>query len=537
MDHFFLWPLALGVTTAVLVICLVLYLRARRSRELLRRQNVLLDAALGNMAQGLNMFDQAGRLVLSNERYIEMYRLPPAAVKPGVTVRELVELRLAAGSFFKIDPNQYAHSLMSSIVDRKPTQATLELADGRVINVANQPMDGGGWVVTHKDVTERWTAERELENTRNFLRTVIENVPGTIMVKDARTLAYVLINRGAEQFYGVARERMIGKRAEDIFSKATAATIAEHDKQVLESRSMLFIGEHPIDLPFDSGRRIITTTRLPILDDDGKPTHLLTVIQDVTEKKRTEAQIERLAHYDSLTDLPNRTAFNQCFAAVLERAAKSDESFAVLCVDLDRFKEVNDVFGHSIGDRLLRAVAERLSATLQGAFLARTGGDEFAVIVTESPAPTQAARLAERMLAAVADDFEIERHRLRMGLSVGIGLYPIDGTDEVSLLGNADAALYRAKAEGRGSIRFFEAKMDHSLRERRALLHDLRTAVERDEIRRALPAAGPHRRRDRRVRGAGALAASHPRPDFPRRLHPDGRGKRSDPADRRMGPA
>ena len=206
------------------------------------------------------------------------------------------------------------------------------------------------------------------------------------------------------------------------------------------------------------------------------------MIQDVTERKRAEAQIERLAHYDLLTDLPNRTAFNQCFAAVLERAAKSDESFAVLCVDLDRFKEVNDVFGNSIGDRLLRAVAERLSATLQGAFLARTGGDEFAVIVTESPAPTQAARLAERMLAAVADDFEIERHRLRMGLSVGIGLYPIDGIDEVSLLGNADAALYRAKAEGRGSIRFFEAEMDHSLRERRALLHDLRTAVERDEF-------------------------------------------------------
>jgi diguanylate cyclase (GGDEF)-like protein/PAS domain S-box-containing protein len=481
MDHFFLWPLALGVMTAGLVICLVASLRARRSRELLRQQNVLLDAALGNMVQGLNMFDQAGRLVLSNERYSEMYRLPRGAVKPGLTVPELVELRLAAGTFFKIDPQRYAKELISSIADRKPTHATLELADGRVIDVVNQPMAGGGWVVTHRDVTERRTAERELENTRNFLHTVIENVPVTIAVKDAGTLTYALVNRAAEQFYGMARERMIGKRAEDVFPAATAAKFAAHDRQLLESRAKLFFDEHPIELP-GSGRRIATTTRLPILDDNGKPTHLLTVIQDVTERKRAEAQIERLAHYDSLTDLPNRTAFNQCFAAVLERAAKSDESFAVLCVDLDRFKEVNDVFGHSIGDRLLRAVAERLSATLQGAFLARTGGDEFAVIVTESPAPTQAARLAERMLAAVADDFEIERHRLRMGLSIGIGLYPIDGTDEVSLLGNADAALYRAKAEGRGSIRFFEAEMDHSLRERRALLHDLRNAVERGEF-------------------------------------------------------
>jgi diguanylate cyclase (GGDEF)-like protein/PAS domain S-box-containing protein len=481
MDHFFLWPLALGVTTALLVVCLIVSLRARRSRELLREQNVLLDAALGNMVQGLNMFDQAGRLVLSNERYSEMYRLPRGAVKPGLTVPELVALRLAAGTFFKIDPQRYANDLISSIADRKPTHATLELADGRVIDVVNQPMAGGGWVVTHRDVTERRTAERELENTRNFLHTVIENVPVTIAVKDVRTLTYALINRAAEQFYGMARERMIGKRAEDVFPAAIAAKFAAHDRQLLESRAKLFFDEHPIELP-GSGRRIATTTRLPILDDSGRPRYLLTVIQDVTERKRAEAQIERLAHYDSLTDLPNRTAFNQCFATVLERAAKSDESFAVLCVDLDRFKEVNDVFGNSIGDRLLRAVAERLSATLQGAFLARTGGDEFAVIVTESPAPTQAARLAERMQAAVADDFEIDQHRLRMGLSIGIGLYPIDGTDEVSLLGNADAALYRAKAEGRGSIRFFEAEMDHSLRERRALLHDLRTAVERGEF-------------------------------------------------------
>jgi PAS domain S-box-containing protein len=326
MDHFFLWPAALGVTTAVLVVCLVLYLRARRSRELLREQNVLLDAALGNMAQGLNMFDRAGRLVLSNERYIEMYRLPPAAVKPGVTVRELVELRLAARTFFKTDPNQYANALMSSIVDRKPTQATLELADGRVINVANQPMEGGGWVVTHKDVTERWIAERELESTRNFLHTVIENVPATIAVKDADTLTYALVNRAAEQFYGIARERMIGKRAEDVFPAATAALFAAHDRQLLESRTKLFFDEHPIELP-GNGRRIITTTRLPILDDNGKPRHLLTVIQDVTERKRAEAQIERLAHYDSLTDLrtgpPSINASRRCWSGRPSRTKAS----------------------------------------------------------------------------------------------------------------------------------------------------------------------------------------------------------------------
>jgi len=180
--------LSMILAGAVVAMCLIDGLRGRRSEELLRRQNILLDAALNNMTQGLNMFDATGRLVLSNARYVEMYGLSAASVKPGVTVRELVELRLAAGTFFKTDPQQYAQELMSSIVERKPTRVTRELADGRFITVVNQPMAGGGWVVTHEDVTERWRAERELENTRNFLHTVVENVPAAIMVKDARKL-------------------------------------------------------------------------------------------------------------------------------------------------------------------------------------------------------------------------------------------------------------------------------------------------------------------------------------------------------------
>jgi diguanylate cyclase (GGDEF)-like protein/PAS domain S-box-containing protein len=495
------------MAAAVVALCLISGLRSRRTEELLRGRNILLDGALNNMTQGLNMFDSAGNLVLSNARYIEMYGLPASKVKPGVTVRELVDLRLAAGTFFKTDPQQYAQELMSSIVERKPTRVTRELADGRFITVVNQPLAGGGWVVTHEDVTERWRAERELESTRNFLHTVVENVPAAIMVKDARTLDYVLINRSAEKLYGIPRGEMIGKPADGFFSPERMATIAKHDKYLIESGRPLHIEEHPVEIK-PNDRRIATTTRLPILGEDGAPRYLLTVLQDVTEKKRDEARIERLAHYDSLTDLPNRTAFNACFASVIERAAMADESFAVLSVDLDRFKEINDIFGHSTGDRLLRAAAGRMSATLDGAFLARVGGDEFAIIVTESPAPTQAARLAERLIAAMVDDFEIEGNHLRIGLSVGIALYPIDGVDEVSILGNADAALYRAKAEGRGSIRFFEADMDHRLRERRAVLHDLRSAIERHEI---MVYYQPQARIDGEIIGFEALARwNHP---------------------------
>jgi diguanylate cyclase (GGDEF)-like protein/PAS domain S-box-containing protein len=499
--------LVLILAAAVVAMCLIGGIRARRSEETLRQRNILLDGALNNMSQGLNMFDSAGRLVLSNERYIDMYGLTRAIVTPGATVRELVEARVAAGTFFKTDPEQYTKELLTSIVERKPTRVTRELADGRFITVVNQPMEGGGWVVTHEDVTERWRVERDLVNTRNFLDTVVENVPSAIVVKDARKLAYVLINRAAEEFYGVPRAEMIGKTATDVFAPETAATIATRDRYVIENRSAVHLDEHPVELK-TKDRRIAVTTRLPILGEGGDPRYLLTVTQDVTERKRTEARIARLAHYDSLTDLPNRAAFNQCFASVLDRATKSDESFAVLVIDLDRFKEVNDLFSHTIGDRLLRAIAERLSATLEGAFLARLGGDEFAAIVSENPAPTHAARQAERLLAAVGDEFEFEGHRLRVGLSVGIALYPIDGTDGGSLLANADAALYRAKAEGRGSIRFFEADMDQRLRERRALLHDLRSGVEQGQFRAFYQ---PQARIDGEIIGFEALARwQHP---------------------------
>jgi diguanylate cyclase (GGDEF)-like protein len=154
----------------------------------------------------------------------------------------------------------------------------------------------------------------------------------------------------------------------------------------------------------------------------------------------------------------------------------------VLCLDLDRFKEVNDVFGHAAGDALLRWVTARLSRAAETAFLARIGGDEFALVVSGRDAAAGAARIAERMLAAVDEDFEIDGNRLRIGVSVGVAIYPADGADAETLIANADAALYRAKADGAGTIRFYEADMDARLRERRALVHDLREAVARDEL-------------------------------------------------------
>jgi PAS domain-containing protein len=146
MNAFFLTLIAFAVLAAALAVCAASSLRGRRSRAQLTDQNVLLDAALNNMTQGVNMFDAAGRLLLWNERYIEMYRLPREALKPGLSVQDLVRLRLTAGTFFRdIDPARYSGELTTSMIERKATRATRELADGRIITVVNQPMLGGGW--------------------------------------------------------------------------------------------------------------------------------------------------------------------------------------------------------------------------------------------------------------------------------------------------------------------------------------------------------------------------------------------------------
>src|SRR5262249_23201052 len=300
-------------------------------------------------------------------------------------------------------------------------------------------------------------------------------------VRDARDGRYMLINRSGEDFYGVTRDEMLNKTPYDIFPPEEADAIVARDHEVLQSGETMITDGLAVHTP-RKGLRLVRSKRLKIVGEDGSSQYVMSFVEDITERKRAEERIAHLAHHDALTDLPNRAAFTDRFAETLEQAAKSDHSFAVLCIDFDRFKEVNDVFGHLAGDALLREVSRRLCVAAEGAFLARLGGDEFTVIAAEGSQPTTAEALAERLLASVAEDLDILGHRLRTSLSIGIAIYPADGRDAAALLANADAALYRAKAEGRGTFRFFEPDMDKRLRERRALQHDLRSAIEKREL-------------------------------------------------------
>ncbi len=426
------------------------------------------------------MFDAQNRLMVWNERYREMYNIDPRHIWRGCAVRDLLDARITAGTF-PLDPGRYDADLRAALKQGKAFTLNVELKDGRIIAVVNQPMQGGGWVATHEDISERNRAERELERTQSFLNTIIENVPSPIIVKNIPDLRYLLINRAAEKYLGVDRAIMLGKTVGDVMPQSSAHMIEAEDRKLIASGQTAFLDEHAVLTP-GNGTRIVTATRLPVKAVDGSPQYLISVINDLTERKRHEQRIEHLAHHDTLTDLPNRAAFNDSIVSAIGLANASNESFALLCMDLDRFKSVNDVFGHAVGDALLREVARRLEAACQGAFFARLGGDEFAVITPTGSQPAAAEALAEMLSAALDSDIEINGNTLHVGLTIGVGIYPQDGTDAPTLVANTDAALFRAKAEMRGSIRFFEMSMDKQLREKRALQQDLRLAISRDEL-------------------------------------------------------
>jgi diguanylate cyclase (GGDEF)-like protein len=209
-----------------------------------------------------------------------------------------------------------------------------------------------------------------------------------------------------------------------------------------------------------------------------------TVFDQHLESKRAQAQIRYLAHHDGLTGLPNRILLNERIAHALEAARRSGAGIAVLCVDLDRFKFVNDLLGHDGGDRLLIEAAERLRGNVRGSdTVARLGGDEFAVVQTLKHNPrTEAENLAKRIVRHFAMPFEVQGNQIECGASIGVAIYPDDGSTGAVLLKNADTALYRAKQDGRGRYCLFEPEMDLRMQQRRALEQDLRHAIERGEM-------------------------------------------------------
>src|SRR5690349_20145408 len=316
----------------------------------------LLTSILDNMSQGVLLFDQQTRLIFSNRRYCEMYGLPNDAVRPGRMLRDLLEQRIATGTFAD-DPDEYIARLKEGLEAGASFDASfahvIHLEDGRTFSVMNKPVEGGGWLATHEDITERI---------------------------------------------------------------------------------------------------------------------------------RSEVRVAHMARHDALTDLPNRVLLNERLDHEIKRV-KRGECLAVLCLDLDHFKSVNDALGHHVGDELLKLVGDRLrGCTRELDVVARMGGDEFAIIMTQMEQATDAAALSKRIRESVAKPYQIEGHQIVTDISIGISVAPMDAVESTELLRNADMALYDAKGDGRGTYRFFEPEMNTRMKARRELEMDLRKALASEQF-------------------------------------------------------
>jgi diguanylate cyclase (GGDEF)-like protein/PAS domain S-box-containing protein len=347
---------------------------------------------------------------------------------------------------------------------------------GRVMDYEGRPAT----LIAAIDVTNAQRAEAEAQRAREFLNAVFENVPAPIIVKKVGTSQMVLVNRAAETFLGASRAELIGKTPSEIYSGGEGAMLSGFDRQALHEGREFVSDEYRVDTP-GNGVRFVTSKRVPILDESGTPSYLVTVINDITERKRANERIAHLSTHDVMTGLANREAFGRKLADAMARGGQ--RGVAAICIDLDRFKEINEVKGYAIGDAALRAAARRLQETAGETFIARVGGDEFSLVVEGEEQPAAAIAIADRLLAAFAEEIDVDDVTLKMGLSIGVAISPADGCDAPTLLANAEAALHRAKREGRGVARFFEAEMDTKLRDRRALQHELKSAIARGQLR------------------------------------------------------
>lgn len=317
---------------------------------------------------------------------------------------------------------------------------------------------------------------RALHASRREIQAMVEAIPDLLLELDEQGHLLRLYNPSAARPYGLPAEA--AGRSLDALLPTEAAQICR--RALMEAREQGTSAGRQLHLTHDGQTRSFELSVSP-LRQRGE-TRYVALVRDITERLSAQQRIERLAHYDVLTDLPNRSLFASRADLALEISAHQQRPLAMLFMDLDRFKAINDSLGHRAGDALLRAVAQRLVAQLRSEdILARQGGDEFICALPDSDA-TQAAHRAERICEALRQPFHLPNHTLHISVSVGIAVFPADGIDRETLVRNADTAMYRAKQDNSGGYAFFTADMQARLSRLRTLEQALRGALARGEL-------------------------------------------------------
>jgi diguanylate cyclase (GGDEF)-like protein/PAS domain S-box-containing protein len=318
-----------------------------------------------------------------------------------------------------------------------------------------------------------------LKKREASFRLLFDNNPMPMWVFDTETIGFLSVNDAAVQHYGYSRAAFLRMKLQDIWPQDEWVTHTQALQQIGDNNYSSRNWRH---LKADGSEIQVMTfgRRVSFEGRDG----FLVAIVDITERRKAEARIAHMAHHDGLTNLANRERFQERLQQALEQTQPGDNKrVAVLCVDLDLFKNVNDSFGHPMGDRLLKMVADRLRLEVRGNHLAaRLGGDEFAIVLAADVSPNEASDFAARVIKTLSAPYDIDGIEVVVGASIGIALSPGDGDTSEELMRNADMALYRAKSDGGGVHRFFEREMDRQAQKRRDMELDLRRAFANGEF-------------------------------------------------------
>ncbi len=341
-------------------------------------------------------------------------------------------------------------------------------------------LDTKGRAVWMQGTLQDVTVRRRNEEHLRLAAAVFEHALEGVMVTDAAA-QIVAINKAFTQITGFSELDALGasprllksSRHDEGFYQAMWDALEETDQWQGE-----ILNRHKNGEIFPAWQTI-----KGVRNEQGELTHYVAILSDITGIKKSQQKVEFLAHHDALTGLPNRLLFNASLDHALAHASRVNSQVAVLFLDLDGFKNVNDSLGHGIGDRLLCQVAERLQCQLRNEdMIARLGGDEFAVLVEGVAHAEDAGAVADKLHAAFKENFHLDGHALYLSASTGISLYPGDGSDAATLMRNADAAMYRAKDQGRDNYQYYTQELTHSANERLALAGDLRLAIERGQM-------------------------------------------------------
>ena len=445
-------------------------IRRAMEQEVAQRRSaeMQLANALATSREGIVVLDGQGRITLTNRGADDFLGLG-AAPKAGTPLTALA----GPGS----RPNGLARVLAEGAGGSGGDGASSEfrLDDGRWLRIGRSGTGDGGTIAVCSDITVMKDQEARLQSTNLRLDTALDNMSQGLCLFDAAGRLTV-INRRYGEIVGVEPDALpLGLSHDAVLALGRAADDPVGDAA---EAAMLAARSAPGGPAVSACIRRLANGR--IVSIAHKAVHgggWVATYEDVTEQRQADERIAYMARHDALTGLPNRVMFGEEIDGALGRLGRG-AAFAVLCLDLDRFKEVNETLGHPVGDALLQAVANRLRACVREIdCVARLGGDEFAIILSDITRPEDAAILARRIVDVVSGPYALDGHGVVVGVSVGICLAPGDGASCDKLLKNADVALYRAKAEGRGTWRFFEPEMDIRLQSRRALEVDLRDAL------------------------------------------------------------